>query len=39
MKLKLVVPIENFVKLTRVRMDVLANIRLMAIRRGVWFKF
>jgi hypothetical protein len=37
-KLKLVVQIENFVKLTGVRMDVLANVRLMAIRRGVWFK-
>lgn len=35
---KLVLPIENFVKLTRVRMDVLAKVRLMAIRRGVWFK-
>ena len=34
----LVAPIENFVKLTRVRMDILANVRLMAIRRGVWFK-
>lgn len=35
---KLVMRAESFGKLARVRMDELARIKLMAIRRGVWFK-
>jgi len=35
---KLVVNIESYGKLSRLAGDELARIRLMAIRRGVWFK-
>lgn len=35
---KLVVNIESYAKLSRLASDELARIRLMAIRRGVWFK-
>ena len=35
---KLVVDIESYGKLSRLANDELARIRLMAIRRGVWFK-
>ena len=35
---KLVVDIESYGKLSRLASDELARIRLMAIRRGVWFK-
>lgn len=36
--LKPVAPTESFGRLTRLERDKLARIRLMAIRRGVWFK-
>jgi hypothetical protein len=36
--LKLVVDIEGYGKPSRIASDNLAKIRLMAIRRGVWFK-
>lgn len=35
---KLVVDIESYGKLSRLASDELARIRVMAIRRGVWFK-
>jgi len=35
---KLVVRAESFGKVARIRMDELARIRLMAVRRGVWFR-
>ena len=35
---KLVVCAESFGKVARIRMDELARIRLVAVRRGVWFR-